>query len=448
MKINTLYKNDKTGRELKLPGLLTQDGLLISHLRYLADHKQGASWRERSVYAMRQLILFINANVGRYEKNTELLEAFAKALEYGTIDLSSSTDPLGLYWTSRKAADAKNLLYLITMYTDWLSKQEGHDLALANPFRTATKTEERLNWCAYYQKEENVFLRHLHSDEIAANRHKLVRKIRTHDVPTSNRRSSKRFPESEIDNLLENGWTRRCGDPNATKHDFIDYKGRALTILMHYGGLRKSEPFHWFLSDLIVDKDHNEAIVRIYHPANGRPPMHEEDFTNRRDLLERRYCRLPRTEYALTEALYAGWKSPALTDGSDGYISVEFFPREKAKEFLYNYMMYIKYQRVNPPPEHDHPYAFTNTEGLPETINNFNRQHRAAVHRIGLPHIKRLGTTEHGHRHAYGFRLAAAGMSGVYIMKAMHHKNPNSHKVYTEPSDEDVREEFRRTELY
>jgi integrase len=65
--------------------------------------------------------------------------------------------------------------------------------------------------------------------------------------------------------------------------------------------------------------------------------------------------------------------------------------------------------------------------------------HGDAVKRIGLEHSKALGTTEHGHRHAYGYRLANHGFSQVEIQKAMHHKSPDSCLVYLQPTDEELR---------
>ncbi|EZP32009.1 hypothetical protein BW33_01979 [Pseudomonas sp. RIT288] len=53
-KVKVRYRNDDTGREIQLPGVLTEGGVLISHLRYLASEPtKSASWRERSVFAMR-----------------------------------------------------------------------------------------------------------------------------------------------------------------------------------------------------------------------------------------------------------------------------------------------------------------------------------------------------------------------------------------------------------
>ncbi|MFW9082879.1 site-specific integrase, partial [Pseudomonas sp. P2757] len=182
---------------------------------------------------------YIAANEGRFEKTMALLESFAPALEYGTINVETQTDPSGLYWTPRRAEDARTLMNHITSYTDWLADEPNYNATRANPFRQANSVEERMNWCAYYQKQSNVFLSHLNKPKDAAAQQALVRKTQTGAVPTSNRKPTKRFPENEIYNLLENGWVRRSSDPKASSHDFIDYKGRAITILMHYSGLRK-----------------------------------------------------------------------------------------------------------------------------------------------------------------------------------------------------------------
>ncbi|WP_240997159.1 gamma-mobile-trio recombinase GmtY [Pseudomonas viridiflava] len=442
-KIKTLYRNDSTGKERQLPALLTQDGILISHLRFLADpdyYRKSEEWRTRNIYAIRMLVKYIQANEGVFEKATELLKSFAVAVEYGTIDIDTQRDPSGLYWLTRSAADARTMIGHVTAYTDWLAEQPEFGQPRLNPFSTATSLEERMNWCAYYHKEANVFLAHLRNPDEAARKLKLVRTVRGPDVPMS-QKITKRFPEREFHNLLTNGWTRSCSDPNATEHAFIDYKGRAMTILMHYGGLRKSEIFHTYLQDIIIDRKLNEAVVRISHPSLGKAP--EEGYTNRQDYLNRRYSMQPRHKYPTSNALHAGWKSPMLTED---YVEVHFCPPEASKDFLYNFIMYLQHQRVDPEPDDDHPYAFTNTHGRPETLKNFNRQHCDAVNRIGLAHKKKLGTTEHGHRHAYGYRMIEKDVKPNIIQKAMHHKNPNSYKVYTQPDADDVRKAFEEAE--
>jgi site-specific recombinase XerD len=380
----------------------------------------------------------------RFEDTRELLAAFAQAIELGTINTETLSDPSGLYWVPRKPEDFNTLLYHLTAYTDWLANRPGYHTKRANPFRKANSEEERMNWCAYYHKEAGVFLSHLSDPDEAARRNELVRETRTSKTPKSSGRVTKRFPENEIHSLLVNGWVRRSGYPDSGKHAFIDYKGRALTLLMHYGGIRKSEAFQLYLSDIIVDRKRGEAVVRIYHPAVGKSP--DERYRTRREYLARRYQLKPRTDYPRSEALHAGWKAPLLSDSKNGYFQVQFSPVAIAKEFLHTFEHYLKYQRVDAPVDSEHPYAFTNSKGEPETLKNFSRQHKNAVNRIGLQHEKLLGTTEHGHRHAYGFRLHAYGLKPIEIQKAMHHKHPDSCLVYINQTDEELRVSFEHAE--
>lgn len=62
------------------------------------------------------------------------------------------------------------------------------------------------------------------------------------------------------------------------------------------------------------------------------------------------------------------------------------------------------------------------------------KSHAKAVEKIGLKVAKDLGTTPHGHRHAYGQRLRNAGFNELIIRKCMHHNSIESQEVYTQPS--------------
>lgn len=480
-----------TGVRQKLPGILTQDGLLLSHLRYLAAQGKSESWKERSAFAARKLIEYLHANDGHFESTEDLLRGCARALMYGTIDAETLNDPSGLYWPPRSEEDYLGLLAHLTHYTDWLADRPEYKARRANPYRKATATEERLNWCAYFNKESHVFLNHLTDQQQAAEDAKYVRSVKISRRLNSTRRPTKRFPESEIDNLMVNGWVRKpqfpgaikvkdglaIGDssfiehaesgskkglqksgtakrtsqllpvdaPALTEHDFIDYKGRAITLLLHYGGVRKSEVFQLYLQDLIPDFKRGELVVRIYHPALGKSPV--KGYRNRREYLLKMFGLVPRTDIPRSKAMHAGWKAPLLDESGDNYFTVQFSPTHMAKEFMAMFYLYLDKQRVNPDPGSDHPYAFTNSSGAPETIKNFREQHMAAVNRIGLVHDKMLGTTEHGHRHSYGYRLAKLpGVTQQDIKNAMHHKNINSCLVYLEPTEDDVREKMEKAE--
>ncbi|MDD1507730.1 site-specific integrase [Pseudomonas sp. CNPSo 3701] len=491
VQVKTSYRSDRTGVRQKLPGTLTQDGLLISHLRYLSIRGRSESWKEKSAFAVRKLIEYMNANEGYFDSTEDLLRGCVRALMYGTIDADTLSDPSGLYWSPRSEEDYLGILAHLTSYTDWLAEQPEYNTRRANPFRKATHTEERLNWCAYFNKESHVFLSHLSDRAQAVENAKTVRSIKFSRQLNSLRRPTKRFPESEIDNLMVNGWVRKpkssdpakithlcatyenvhiedgadlrektfqnatsvksnaqlvnAGSQTFTEHDFIDYKGRAITLLLHYGGVRKSEVFQLYLQDFVMDWKRGELIVRIYHPSLGKSP--DDRYKNRREYLLHEFGMVPRTEVPRSQAMHAGWKAPLLNESGDNYLTVQFCPIGKAKEFMATFYLYLEHQRVEPPKGGNHPYAFTNSSGNPETLKNFRELHRAAVNRIGLPHNKMLGTSEHGHRHAYGYRLGKLpGITRLEIKNAMHHRNIESSAVYLEPTEDDVREKMEECE--
>jgi len=437
IKVNTRYRNGLTGKEFFLPALFTESGVVLSHLRFLAfKNEKSESWKVRAVFSLKLLIEFTHANDNVFNSTTELLRAFSQSLVEGTIDPSTLEDPSNLFWSPRKPEDANALLSFITIYTDWLTYQPGYNSQRINPYVKATSTEQRLNWCAYYHKHGRVFLNHLSERKYDVSQLEYVRSVRTPQASIIDTPSVKRFPETEIEGLLEKGFIRGRVSVAAPDVERIDYKGVAITLLMHFGGIRKSEVLHLYVHDIDFDLKRTEAIVRVYHPQFGSSPI--EPYKTRKEFLAKEYRLRPRNEYLQSKRLHLGWKSPLLSDKRH-FFQVHFFPASKASEFLLAWANYLKYQRVPPSEGASHPYAFTNSKGQPETLKNFQRLHTRAVARIGLKHEKYHGTSEHGHRHSYGYRLAANGFSEVEIQKAMHHKSSSSCLVYTQPSDTELR---------
>jgi len=434
-KINAKYFDHDSGVSLMLPALYCEKGIIISHLRYLAIYQhKSASWKERSVFSLKLLVTYINA-VPVFQKTTELLRSFTQALVVGTIDYENYNDPLDLYWEARNVTDANNILFHITQYTDYLAAQEGYEFSRINPFREATSYEERLNWCAYYHKQANVFLNHLSKKSSAYVENRRVREINGFPAPKIEQEKVVKFPEDQLEKLIHVGFSKK---------GVTDYKSQAITMLLNYGGLRKSEVFHLYVSDITLHPNRSgEALVRVYHPEYGASP--DPSLKNRGLYLQEKTSYRPRTKYRLSERLYSGWKGPLLTSKSY-FFEVIFNSSGKASEFLVAWANYLKYQRIEPPDANPHPFAFTNSTGTPETIKNFQRVHKRAVEKIGLVSKKEYGTTEHGHRHAYGYRCKKLGLTQVEIQKAMHHKSPMSCLVYISPTSEDLREEMRKAE--
>jgi len=431
-KINVNYTDTESGLTFNLPGLFTDKGFIISHLRYLAwFNAKSQSWKERSAFSLKLLIEYISA-VQAIDKVTDLLKSFTISLVSGTIDYSRIHDPLNLYWKPRKIRDSNSILFHITHYTDFLALQDGYSSSRINPFKKANSYEERLNWCAYYHKQTNVFLNHLTNFQNAKNDAQKVRLIGGYPENKIENEKVIRFPEDQIERLIYLGFIKK---------DTIDYKAQAITMLMNYGGLRKSEIFHIYVSDITQNPNHpDEALVRVFHPEVGVSP--DPYYKTRKEYLLTETNYKPRNTNRLSERLFAGWKTPLLTS-KQAYFEVIFNPPGKARDFLNIWVSYLKFQRVEPSSNDFHPFAFTNSYGKPETIKNFQRIHKRAVERIGLICKKENGTTEHGHRHAYGYRARQLGLHQIEIQKAMHHKSPTSCLVYINPTNEDIRNKMK-----
>lgn len=109
----------------------------------------------------------------------------------------------------------------------------------------------------------------------------------------------------------------------------------------------------------------------------------------------------------------AGWKEPRLDEKY--FMRAYWFIPEYGEWFLH---IWYKYLRSVAMVERDHPFAFINLgrepRGAMYTIDKFKKAHGAAIERIGLTVGKSFGTTEHGHRHAYGRRLMKAGLGVMF----------------------------------
>jgi hypothetical protein len=236
------YRNDRTGKKYDLPALFTETGLVISHLRYLsARSKKSPSWKTRSIFSLRLLIQYLNANENCFEKITDLLQSFTDCLSTGTIDYQQMEDPSGLYWRPRNVKDVNTILAHITQYTDYLALQKGYKENIANPYRKATSMEQKLNWCAYYNKQAHVFLNHLSNASEAQKTIIKQRVVTGQKEPKIESEKARKFPEDMFSDLLYNGFIKAYSNISMSEQERLDYKNIAIAILLNNGGLRKSE---------------------------------------------------------------------------------------------------------------------------------------------------------------------------------------------------------------
>ena len=363
------------------------------------------------------------------EHRHRLFQAFADALVLGTIQ--GGNDLSGLYWLPRSQNAARRAVAAVTEFSDWLAEERG--VRPVNPTRRASFAEQIVFWRAWRRSTKASLLKHLKSSArayAAANTARVV-SIRGHK-PALPETEAKAFPEGMFSALLRIGFERNGPQRWTT------YRDQAITLLLHEGGLRLSEPMHLWLDDVFLHpEDHSVAVVRVYHPTDGLreyldPKTGSKRMITRAEVLRLRYDRLALTELAGKRRV--GWKEPLLSDRHEKYFHVFWRSTAAARTFLRIYEAYLRLR----PRVTTHPYLFITSRGTPMTDSAFEKVHAAAVRRIGLEPAMALGTTPHGHRHAYGQYLRQAKLDRKVIQVALHHKSVLSQDVYTEANVAEV----------
>lgn len=450
VQVTTKTYRDNTGRSIDLPTLLIEhngDTMLLEQLyRYqIKNYGKGRSWHKKLVQATGLLLDYMEANQKYYNSAKEFFNTFTESLYSGTIN-EEGLDPSGLYWLPKRVETANMLLSALNGLSDWLYEEYG--AVQLNPWRKATRYEERLNWMAQINKSQNSFLGHLDDVHVIAETAKSARNVVRRRKSYSSKGDTKAFPENKIHELLWEGFKKTRKNDKLDLVDRYNWRDIAITILMHGGGLRHSEVFHLWVQDVLPDpEDPNFAVVRIYHPSEGRAPQDFKNpttgkyITDRESYLLLKYGLLPRNMYSAHDKRFVGWKEPRLDNDKDKYMHVYWFSKEWGYIFMYVWKMYMT-KRLRDGIKDTHPFAFVShspkTLGEMMPLRTQMESHKKAVEKIGLIVSKREGTTPHGHRHAYGQRLKKANVDARIIQVSMHHKSIESHKVYTEPTVAEV----------
>jgi integrase len=422
---------DDTGFCSEMPVLLTENGVVEPVLDYLlnTEIEYSQHWQRNVVSAAKLLLAYMEVNQHNFSDPVTLFQSFAARLFTGTIG-DDGLDPSGLYWIPASTKTANRHLNALKGLTDYLADHQG--VQHMNPLVMASSYDQRLNYAAWYRRNQNDFLGHIKDKTV----NKTVRKARN----VRGRRGMSRvsddavaFPEPLFERFLLEGLggakDRRCA-----------VRDQLITILMHGAGVRESEPLHLWVQDVLIDPlDPTKAIVRIHHPLDGKTPddwRSRTGKTNRSAYLREVHALAPRIRLRGTRNV--GWKG-GVVDHTDGYIQMHWFPTDYGRLFRVLWREHLHYLSCI---DRHHPYAFVSYEkhtlGKPYTLNAFNKNYAAALARVGLSAAKVEGRSPHAHRHAFGRRLTRAGVHPRFIMKAMHHASLESQIVYTTPGIDEV----------
>ncbi|BBF66294.1 gamma-mobile-trio recombinase GmtY [Acidithiobacillus ferridurans] len=423
--VNAKIVTDTTGAVMELPVLLTPEGVLGPLLDYCLarSHNRSLSWMKKVVLAVTLFLRYVNANPE--EPNSyRLFQNFAQRLYSGTFDLTTGLDPSNLCWQPYSINNAGEIIHRLSELFGWLGEMRP-EAENINPRYAGDAFDRKMDEIAYLYRREKAFLGH----GWAANPGPYQTGYRTR--PKMMPRVAKSEPPAFPDNRFEEFLLR--GFKVAGKHD---YRGMLITLLLHGGGLRVSEPFHLYLQDVFPSPENNKsATVLVHHPHQGYAPSDWTDQTNkgrtsnRAQYLAKKYALAPRTEILGSQG--AGWKNPRLDNKF--YMTIYWFQPWFGEWFKDLWLRYLEQVACL---DRNHPFAFVNLYREPRgsmyTIDKFTKAHGAAVERLGLTVRKQAGTTPHGHRHAYGRRLKNGGLDTLLIQRCMHHASEESQIVYTQ----------------
>ncbi|MBR9971815.1 gamma-mobile-trio recombinase GmtY [Magnetospirillum sulfuroxidans] len=407
-------------------------------------HRLGIGAQRSQARHIGSLIEFMDARWRDYlplERRTLFMQHWVDALVMGTVG-PDGDDPSDLFWLPKSAAEVRRSLQTVTAFGDWLAESRG--IRPLNPERQASLSEQIVFWRGWAKRKDSSLFAHLRSAGRAYEQSRVAREITVrkqsayHENPAN---ETKRFPEESILPLLRDGFSSR---PPHLRWTIL--RDQLITILLHFGGRRISEVLQMWIGDVQPHpSDPTRCVPWVHHPSDGyaeyRDPKTGATGQIRRDeYLRLVYGRAPLT--AATGRRRVGFKNPLLTHRN----ALRTFWSDAAADRVF-WSLYLLYIQSRPKVSR-HPYLFVTPAGDPMTRAGFEKVHAAAVRRIGLIPAKRLGTTPHGHRHAYGSRAAKRGVSSKALQVAMGHRTPASQETYKGPLLGEIAEEMEAAEKH
>lgn len=354
----------------------------------------------------------------------------------GFIQCSLSGDA-GLGWTPTKAKTVKRYVGFIMEFSRYLELD-------GTLYESAAKTHKEYFYRAQMMRSNSLLGHVTNVNKVAA---RLQAASTDHIFKFSKSTDTtnvkvKAFPRELIAPLLNEGFQLENGEENIG--------AKLLTILMLFGGMRNSEPFHLWFNDFNIYPTTGTLEILLHHPSDSAcniPPYKKKTRYNY--LVERRM--LPRNNNKNPHSLYAGWKNLALDN--DFSTPIRLIHSDAESLFLKLYKTYMQQRQVamlayKAKHGNEHPFFFVkmgNTDdiGAPLSMNAYIKYLRAACGRLrkagyDVTYGAEYGFTPHAMRHWFASVLEEVDTPKKVIQELMNHRSILSQEIYKSSTNESI----------
>lgn len=381
------------------------------------------SWQRQVARAVGLFYDYCIVKAPTYKNDNNVAETIR-----GFIQCSIAGDPI-LGWVPTKIRTVRKYVTYIIEFSKYLEL----DGSLARP-NSKIHIEYFYRACAVKKKS---FLSHITdiskvSESLQAKSADHIFKFPKHANTTSIKINS--FPEELIEPLLNEGFKLKNGEENIG--------AKMLTILMLFGGMRNSEPYHLWFNDINIFAKSGNLEIILHHPSDSNcniPPYREK--TRSHYLLERKM--LPRNHKNNPHNFFSGWKNLALDNNLTTEIKIIHSDIEDLfidlyKKYMQQRELCIRAYMIKH--GHDHPFLFVKTGdrddlGAPLSMSSYIKSLKAAIVRLNnLGYDSTYGTdngiSPHAMRHWFASMLTEAGIDSKVIQTLMNHRSILSQEVY------------------
>ncbi len=386
-----------------------------------------------------------------------LVRGFLISMLTGTVNAKTGLDKLQLYWPSTGIDIVKRICSSLNDIVDYCQANGlvENNLLKTSGYAIPTSEQTALSFLYVASRiKAKSFLSHIINVDSLARKisQGKGREFNLHQSKISYDLAPKRFPEDLIGPLFKYGFVKN--ENGQTLEEREDIPAKMCCLLWIFGGLRKSEPLHLWVNDIVHVDGYGLKVIQR-HPSDSKTHIIGENMTRQEYL--KRIGRLPRNQES-SKSQRASWKNLALDRSGQAYVYFLHSNAEKLFIEMYNY--YLTKVRPNKIAElkrqgkPEHPFLFVSSGvdrnsgksyvGEPLSVKSLDESFSSALDRvevklgIKIPRGRENNTNPHAGRHFYIGSLKDAGVDPKVVQRTVKHGNVTSQDAYDAPTEERI----------